>query len=121
MTSFSFTVPLVPPSVNHYWKRKRGGGYYLSEYARNWHYVFGICSIRLREECPCSVKARYEVEARIFLGKGQKGDGDNFWKAIGDGLVKCGVIHSDSAVDHWLLYKSRDPKNPRTEITVRVL
>lgn len=61
---------------------------------------------------------RYELQVRIYLGHGQKGDGDNFWKVIADGLVEAGVIHSDAAVTRWVLELDRDKANPRTEITV---
>jgi Holliday junction resolvase RusA-like endonuclease len=53
------------------------------------------------------------------MGKGERGDGDNFWKCIADGLVDAGVIHSDAAVSEWHLYVRRDRDNPRTVIEVK--
>jgi crossover junction endodeoxyribonuclease RusA len=62
---------------------------------------------------------RYELDASVFLGKAGRGDGDNFWKCIADGLVNAGVIRSDAAVKRWVLEVDRDWENPRTELTVR--
>jgi crossover junction endodeoxyribonuclease RusA len=112
----SFTVPLVPPSVNHYWKHTRSGRHYVTAEGRAYKEAVACCA---RGQ---SVRAkRYEIEAVIYLGHGQRGDGDNFWKAIGDGLVEAGVIHSDAAVKRWVLELDRDANDPRTEITVKAM
>ena len=110
----SFTVPLVPPSVNHYWKHTRSGRHYVTAEGRAYKEAVALFA---RGQSLAS--KRYELEAVIYLGYGQRGDGDNFWKAIADGLVEAGVIHSDAAVTDWILRKRRDRANPRTEITVK--
>jgi hypothetical protein len=122
------TVPLVPPSGNHYKEPKiiRRGRFHsilwqeipeatifkltLRSLARGASLAPGT----LREQR----KTRYILRAVVFLGYAQSGDGDNFWKVIADALVAAGVIHTDSAVDDWHLYKRRDRERPRTEITV---
>lgn len=110
----SFTVPLVPPSVNHYWKHTRSGRHYVTSEGLRFKTALAVFARRR------SIRAkRYVLEAVIYLGHGQRGDGDNFWKAIADGLVEAGVIHSDAAVSDWILRKRRDRTNPRTEIIVR--
>jgi Holliday junction resolvase RusA-like endonuclease len=64
-------------------------------------------------------KTRYRLKATVFLGTKKRGDGDNFWKCIGDGLKEAGVIHSDAAVDEWIMIIDRSERdNPRTEIEV---
>jgi crossover junction endodeoxyribonuclease RusA len=112
--ALTITVPLVPPSVNHYVKHTRTGRHYVTAEGRAYKQAVAIFargqSLRAK---------RYELEAVIHLGHGQRGDGDNFWKVIADGLVEAGVIHSDAAVSDWILRKRRDRNNPRTEITVR--
>lgn len=108
-----FTVPLVPPSVNHYVKHTRSGRHYVTPEGRAFKKAVGLFVAGR------SVGARrYKLEATVFLGHGQRGDGDNFWKVIADGLVEAGAIHSDAAVDDWILHKRRDRKNPRTVIQV---
>jgi crossover junction endodeoxyribonuclease RusA len=112
--ALTITVPLVPPSVNHYVKHTRQGRHYVTREGRAFKEAVALFA-RGRQ-----VRAkRYELEAAIYLGHGQRGDGDNFWKVIADGLVDAGVIRSDAAVTDWILRKRRDRGNPRTEITVR--
>jgi Holliday junction resolvase RusA-like endonuclease len=121
MRELLISVPLVPPSVNHY-KRPiilRGHiSFTISKAAREYKRCVAIFS---RGQSVADAKARYELDVVVYLGHNQRGDGDNFWKVIADGLVEACVIHSDAAVDDWILRKRRDPKNPRTEITVRVM
>lgn len=116
-------VPLVPPSVNHYVKHTRRGFHYITKEGKAFLSAVGICargrSVVQGPEREWR-KQRYGLEALVYLGHDQRGDGDNFWKVIADGLVKAGVIHSDSAVSDWVMRKRRDRKNPRTEIRVVV-
>ncbi len=63
-------------------------------------------------------KLRYRLRLVVYLGKKQRGDIDNFWKVVMDGLKDCGAIHSDDAVFDHHGYKRRDRDRPRTEITV---
>lgn len=115
--SVTITVPLVPPSVNHYKKPRRGGyGYYVTKEAQAFKQAVGVCAGRQR--ALVGVR-RYEVEVHIYLGAGDRGDVDNFGKVVLDGLQESGVIHSDAAVTDLILRKRRDRQEPRTEITVR--
>jgi len=67
-------------------------------------------------------EVRYALYVRVFLGKGQRGDGDNFWKCVADGLTEAGVIHSDARVKRWRLdVEDTDRENPRTEIAAKVI
>jgi Holliday junction resolvase RusA-like endonuclease len=124
------TVRLVPPSVNHYkdtqiLRSRKSGKHFLKWTVTPEAEIFklevrkaaGMLSVApatLREQR----KTTYRLRAVIYLGEGQRGDGDNFWKVIGDSLTFAGVIHSDAAVKDWHLYVRRDRENPRTEITV---
>lgn len=109
----SFTIPLVPPSVNHYVKHTRDGGHYVTHEALSFK-----SAVRLFARGRVVTAKKYQIEFMVYLGKGERGDPDNFCKVIGDGLQEAGVIHSDSKV-RWIADTSRDWKNPRTEITVR--
>lgn len=112
----SFTVPLVPPSVNHYKMRTRKGVTFVSKEAKEFKRQVGICA---RGQ---SVSAeKYQVTIRIYLGHKGKGDIDNFLKCALDGIAEAGVIHSDAAITHLIAEKYRDRKNPRTEITVKAI
>jgi len=124
--SVSFTVPLIPPSCNHYVKHTRSGRHYLTPEATKFkadmqHFV-GFQHV---------VGEYFTVEATIYLGAKQKGDVDGFAKVLLDALadlrvfrtVKKGlaVAVSDAHVFDLHLRKRRDVANPRTEITVRAI
>jgi Holliday junction resolvase RusA-like endonuclease len=111
-----FTVPLVPPSVNHYVKHTRKGRHYVSGEGKAFKDAVAIFG---RGE---SLQAEsYEVRLSIYLGKRGKGDVDNFAKCCLDGLVEGGIIRSDAAVDKLTIEKFRDWQKPRTEIEVTAL
>jgi Holliday junction resolvase RusA-like endonuclease len=108
-----FSVPLTPISVNHYKMRTRKGVTFVSSEARAFKQALAIFAAGR------SISAKeYVLEVRVYFGKNQKGDGDNLWKCIGDGLKECGVIRSDAAVKRWVMEVDRDWECPRTEIAV---
>lgn len=112
-----FTVPLVPPSVNHYKMPRRGGrGYYLTPEAIAFKVAVGVYG-RSATTYHCATA----IQIRIFLGKGQKGDIDNFAKVVLDGIKEAGLISTDARVEDLRLQKFRDEANPRTEIEVKAI
>lgn len=119
MAEIRFTVPLTPVSVNHYAKHTRSGRHYVTPEARAFKDAVFYC--RPRVSFPANYHVQYEVEAIIFLGKGKRGDVDNFSKVLLDSLVYSGLITSDDKVTDLILRKRRDTDNPRTDITVRTL
>jgi len=109
-------VPLTPPSVNHYKMRTRKGVTFVSKEAKAFKDAVAIFA---RGQV---VKGeRYWVAIDVFLGKGQKGDLDNFAKCVLDGIAEAGVIHSDAAIEHLVMSKARDVEKPRTQITVKAM
>lgn len=112
----SFTVPLVPPSVNHYKMRTRKGVTFVSGEAKAFKQAVAIFGRGQAVEAES-----YEVSLQIFLGKNGKGDADNFAKCCLDGLVEGGIIRTDAAINKLTIEKTRDWKNPRTEITVKAV
>jgi crossover junction endodeoxyribonuclease RusA len=116
--SITFTVPLVPPSVNSYVRHTRRGGHYVTAEAKAFKEAVALFSKGARVDSVC-----YGVDVHIFYGKGQRGDLDNRAKLILDGLEDAGVIHSDAAIVDLRLRKHRDKKelNPRTVITVEAM
>lgn len=121
----SFTVPLIPPDVNHYVRHTRTGKHYVTAEAKKFKTDFALLS---RGHSLCNgadwkdiVKQQYELEVAVYFGKNQRGDGDNLWKCLADAMKESGVIHSDAAVTDWIMRVRRDWKNPRTEIIARVI
>lgn len=116
MKEISFTVPLIPPSCNHYVKHTRKGRHYVTKEAQD----FKLLVAYYGKGHAIHAEA-YSVSAAIYLGHGKRGDIDNFAKCLLDSLVSARVIHSDAAVEEITLRKRRDRKNPRTEITVKAI
>jgi crossover junction endodeoxyribonuclease RusA len=110
----AFTVPLVPPSVNHYVKHTRDGRHYVTNEAKSFK-----SAVRLFSRGRVVTAKKYEVEFTVYLGFKQRGDTDNFAKMVLDSLKDAGVIHSDAAVKRCIASVDRDRKNPRTEIKVK--
>lgn len=123
---------LIPPSVNHYKvpviAKTRNGPkrtYMVTAEGKAFKHAVAIFA-RGSSIAPSTsaqrTKVRYALYARVYLGKGQRGDGDNFWKCIADGLTEAGVIHSDARVKRWRLdVEDTDRENPRTEIWAKVI
>ncbi|SRR5258708_7955356 len=123
----AIVVDWIPPSVNHYKEpttiRTSSGpmkSFKLTGEAKAFRDV--VCIIaRGKTIAPATQRerdqVRYALTVTIYLGKGDRLDGDNGWKCIADSLQKAGVIHSDSRVRRWLLHiEDCDRGNPRTEI-----
>lgn len=130
LTEVRFTVPLTPPSVNHYkvpfWNaREQRIDYRITPEAIA--YLQAIAYIAAgRSIAPTTergrLRMRYALSVKVVLGKGERGDGDNFWKCIADGLQQAGVIHSDARVRIWMLeVDDEDRQNPRTEIHAELI
>jgi Holliday junction resolvase RusA-like endonuclease len=112
----SFSVPAVPPSVNHYLLRARNRQhYFVSPEAEQ----FKDLVLAIANSKKLVIRWRhYGVEVSIFLGKKQKGDLDNFAKVTLDSLVYSAIIDSDAKITNLRMSKSRDIANPRTVISV---
>jgi Holliday junction resolvase RusA-like endonuclease len=111
--TLEFSIPLTPPSVNSYVRHTKLGRHYQTPDAIAFKEAVAIFA-RGR-----SVEAEeFKVHIAVYLGRGSKGDVDNFAKLPIDGLVAAGVIHSDAAIRRLTLEKHRDWVNPRTEISI---
>lgn len=119
MSIAAITVPLTPPSGNHYkspYIRNGRIGWYVTKGAKEFKFWLARYSRHQR------VRGKaYKLEVWIYLGYKQRGDGDNFFKVVADGLVDSEVIDTDAKIVDWHLYKRRDVKKPRTEIIVETV
>jgi len=127
MNEVSFVVPLQPPSVNHYKKfdprpskRCPKGRWYVTSEAQA--FLDAVCTFARGDQLrPLKRSERLKLSYRVYLGKDQSGDVDNFAKCIQDGLTRAGVIKSDAAIVDLYASKRRDWNNPRTEIHVSII
>ena len=128
-----FAVPyLIPPGGNHYKQPckyiGRDGslhlGFKVTKDAKAYYDAVAIFA-RGRTVAPQTDaerrKVRYGVRIDVYLPPKGRGDFDNFWKCGLDALVRCGLIHSDAAVDgdnsKCVVHKDQRD-NPRTEYLV---
>lgn len=127
------TIPLTPPSVNHYklpiQRTNSNGDLYIDFVLTGEAKVYQDAVALIAQGRTVSPdtdqlrkRVRYALYVVVYLGKNERGDGDNFWKCVADSLVKAGVIHSDARVKRWCLdVEDIDRENPRTEIIASVL
>jgi crossover junction endodeoxyribonuclease RusA len=82
-----FTVPFVPPSVNHYAKHTRKGRHYQTGEA-----VAFKAAVAIHARGETVEGKRFRVTLLVRLAEGQRGDVDNFPKLCLDGLANAGVF-----------------------------
>ncbi len=121
----AFTVPFVPPGVNHYVKHTRSGRHYVTLEAK------GFKEEVARFSRGRSVRAKlFAVSLKIVLGKGDRGDIDGFPKLCLDGLSDAGAFldrkgcrRSDAYVRYLCvrLDSTTRPENGWTEFVVEAL
>ena len=125
MTRLAFTVPLVPPGLNHYVKHTRRGRHYVTAEALAYKEAVGY----MLQGRWCTGRS-FAVELRIVLAKGQKGDVDGFPKMVLDGLADGGAFVdligrrlTDAYVRRLLVVLDCDerPAQGRTEIVVEAI
>ncbi len=116
MSEVRFTVPLTPPSANHYVKHTRAGRHYLTKEAVA--FIDAVCIFAGRQKMEGKA---YQLDIQVFYGKGERGDLDNRGKIVQDALQKAGVIRNDSQIRALSMGKHRDWERPRTEIKVSTL
>jgi Holliday junction resolvase RusA-like endonuclease len=118
---------IIPPSVNHYKVPVSYHGHLAFKVTPAAKAFKRDLAVFARGDtiAPASEadrkKVRYSLRVIVFLGSGNRGDGDNFFKCVADGLEAAGVIHSDASIKDWHCYVRRDADNPRTVITVKAI
>lgn len=124
-TRAAFTVPLVPPDVNHYVRHTRTGRHYVTKDATAFKQAVAIYG---RNLFVCA--KTFTVSIRIILPACKRGDADGFIKLVLDGMADAGIfrdrkgeIVSDAYVRCLcvMLDTDRRPKHGWTEIVVEAL
>lgn len=130
--TLKLTIPMVPPGVNHYVRHTRNGRHYVSKQAEAFKEAVFLATER-KFVVATGQDPAFQVDAWVYLGKGQRADVDGFGKLILDGLAyaqvfqhkrpnwACMVPLTDSYVTDFNIRKRRDAENPRTEITVKAI
>ena len=127
----SLTIPMTPPSVNHYVTHYRNGAHVKTDRAKTWEAEFAL-AVREQVRGRYVTAKRFLVHVEIYLGPKERLDVDNGNKCVLDcvahnGLMrnKSGRLQSDSHVKSLLvnIYDSQKDRKegPRTIVTVTVL
>jgi Holliday junction resolvase RusA-like endonuclease len=116
MIELRLTIPLEPPTVNHYVKHTRMGRHYITKQAQDWLKTVSLFANGMHVE-----GKEHFISYTVYQGHGSRGDVDNYAKCVIDSLVKAGVLKTDSSVIEMNAKKQRDRDNPRTEILVRAV
>jgi crossover junction endodeoxyribonuclease RusA len=122
MNELRLTVPMVPPSGNHYKKfrvmptanGKHVPSWYHTADAKVWWEEVALIAAGRR-----ITGTSLEVQYIVYLPTRRKADVDNFAKCIFDALTRASVIDDDSLVDDFHGHRRYDPLRPRTVIVVK--
>lgn len=123
-TSITFSMPMLPPSVNHYVLHPAEGVHIKSKEAKAFERDFPLWS-----------RGRYvtgenfSVAIQFIPGKKQKGDVDNRNKCLLDCIAKAGMLRNrkgEELSDAWvkrLLVEILEDRNqgPKTIVTIEAL
>ena len=104
----SFTVPLLPPSVNHYKKPNGRGGWFVTDEAKA--FINAVWLFCKRQHCDAQY---YAIQIKVGVTEKQfaRGDLDNLAKVSIDALAASRVIKDDRYVIdlHLSKYISSEP------------
>jgi Holliday junction resolvase RusA-like endonuclease len=112
-----FTIPGLPPSVNHcYFNRSQGG----KAYNKPAEAYFQEMMMATNGIHAMSEKVR--VEYALFFPDRRVRDPGNFEKALSDGLQRVGIVVNDKQIRDIRIYDAGiDRENPRVEVTIMLL
>lgn len=85
-------IPVVAPSVNHYWGQV-GNRCYLTQRAKGFQKLVSL-HVKRKDSV-----ARLRIEITVCFGDKRKRDIDNILKGVLDSLVKCGLCEDDEQFD----------------------
>jgi Holliday junction resolvase RusA-like endonuclease len=96
---FQFSVPLIPPSVNHYKMPRKQGGFFITKEAQA--FIDAVCMIGRTAAPRLPIPGKfYAVTITVYVSRKKflRGDSDNMEKLLFDALTKSGLITDDRYV-----------------------
>ena len=111
------TLHCLPPSVNHIYRHKRGGGVVKTEAYRTWANGEGYS---LNRQLANQAKFAGPVYVTIAMRRpNSRSDLDNRLKGIGDLLQEVGAISNDKEIMGWnAFWSSSLPAGVAAEISI---
>jgi len=122
MSKVTLTLP-HPPSINNYYKRRRGGGVYIGEAglrfrSRVWQVVMERGQKNEWASPSLPLKGPLRVHIDWYPPDKRRRDTDNIRKALFDAMEEAHVFIDDSQIVDDRVIK-RDPEKPgRVEVTL---
>lgn len=99
-TRAQITIPMLPPTVNHYVSHKANGAHVKSPAAKAWERDFPLFS-----RGAYVVGNRFQIEITYTFGPHNRGDIDNFNKLVLDCCAKSGMMRNAKMAelsDAWI-------------------
>lgn len=118
MSEWSFTVPGIPPSVNHQYGRSTSGKVYKVAGVEAYQ-VTAALIVRLAKPKDWEPTRRIIVTYRMWLDSPRR-DASNALKALEDAIAQALGVN-DSSFLPCVALKEWDKVNPRVEVTVRTV
>ncbi len=114
---FEIRVPMIPPSVNHYWKVRRGGGRYITAegeaFKKIVKYAVLYSGIKIKPELFLKLEINF-ISSRWITKKGTVAlkDCDNLVKCAQDSVCEALGIN-DSQIFHLIVKKVVSKSRPK--------
>ncbi len=117
-TIYRFSIPGIPPSVNHcYVNRRNGRGKVYNRQALAYFDEMALAAAHLPE-----IMGRVKVEYALFFPNRIVRDPGNFEKVLSDGLQRAGVLADDKQIRDVRPYDAGiDRENPRVEVLIMTM
>lgn len=115
-TIHRFTIPGLPPSVNHCYTNIRRGKRY-NERAEAYFEEMALAAARMPQ-----ISGRVKVEYALVFPDRKVRDPGNFEKVLSDGLQRAGVLVNDKQIRDVRCYEAGfDKSNPRVEVMIMAM
>lgn len=117
------TLPLNPVTKKNSQRIIKCGSYSRIMPSKSYVQYEKDCGFYLSRDAP-PIEERCEVTCLFFMKTRRRVDLTNLLEAVDDVLVKHGILQDDNSsiiVSHDGSRVFHDPKNPRTEITIKTI
>lgn len=105
-----------PPSVNHYWAPRKGGGTRLTDKARAYRDKVMLAVLQKGKERVLTGRLKLTIHA--YMPDRRIRDLDNYWKGPLDGMQHARVYENDNQIDDERMIRMPVEKGGRMHVTI---